>query len=157
MPEDHPYIQYEFRATKEQVEAEKLVRGDVGLWGLTKDLVKSRGHRTRVLLGIGLIFFKTFSGVQAVNYYSPIIFEQLGFTGTKNSLFATGVCLFIPWKELILTFSADLRHLQIRLHPRFWPVHRRPSRSPHSPHGRFGGPVSLPLLHRRLPHRYRTS
>ena len=93
MPADHPYIQYEYRVTKEQVEAEKLVRGDVGLWGLTKDLLKSPGHRYRTLLGMGLIFFKTFSGVQAVNYYSPIIFEQLGFSGTKNSLFATGVSL----------------------------------------------------------------
>ena len=53
--------------TKEQVETEKLIRGDVGLWQLTKDLFKSAGHRKRVLLGIGLIFFKTFSGVQAVN------------------------------------------------------------------------------------------
>jgi len=98
LPADHPYIQYEYRVTKEQVEAEKLVRGDVGLWGLTKDLLKSPGHRYRTLLGMGLIFFKTFSGVQAVNYYSPIIFEQLGFSGTKNSLFATGIygtCKFV--------------------------------------------------------------
>lgn len=38
---------------------------------------------------MALIFFKTFSGVQAVNYYSPRIFEQLGFAGTQNALFAS--------------------------------------------------------------------
>lgn len=40
-------------------------------------------------LQMALIFFKTFSGVQAVNYYSPRIFEQLGFAGTQNALFAS--------------------------------------------------------------------
>jgi MFS family permease len=58
---------------------------------LVKQLFVSKGHRTRLFLGMGLLFFKTFSGVQAVNYYSPIIFEQLGFRGTQNSLFATGI------------------------------------------------------------------
>jgi hypothetical protein len=89
LPEDHEYIQYEYRITKEQAETEKLVRGNDGLFTLTKQLLTSKGHRYRVMLGFGLIFFKTFSGVQAVNYYSPVIFEQLGFSGTKNSLFAT--------------------------------------------------------------------
>lgn len=103
MPEDHAYIQDELRLTREQVEAENLIRGDVSLWGLFKELLRSPGHRKRVMLGMGLIFFKTFSGIQAVNYYSPIIFEQLGFEGTKNSLFATGIygtCKFGTSREL---------------------------------------------------------
>jgi MFS family permease len=54
-------------------------------------LFRSKGHRKRLLLGLALLFFKTFSGVQAVNYYSPRIFQQLGFVGTQNSLFATGI------------------------------------------------------------------
>lgn len=91
LPADHPYIEYEVKMTHDSVEAERAVRGDASLWGLVKELASSKGHRKRVGLGLALIFFKTFSGVQAVNYYSPRIFKQLGFKGTKNSLFATGI------------------------------------------------------------------
>jgi len=91
LPVDHEYMQWELTQNREAAEAENLVRGDTGYWTLTKELFKSKGHRTRLGLGLALLFFKTFSGVQAVNYYSPIIFEQLGFSGTKNSLFATGI------------------------------------------------------------------
>ncbi|KAJ9121893.1 hypothetical protein QFC24_004475 [Naganishia onofrii] len=91
LPADHSYIQYEIKMTHDSVEAERAVRGDATLWGLVKELAKSPGHRKRIGLGLALIFFKTFSGVQAVNYYSPRIFKQLGFKGTKNSLFATGI------------------------------------------------------------------
>lgn len=91
VPEDHPYMQFELNSTQQQVEAERAIRGDASLFGLVKELFKSKPHIKRVGLGIGLIFFKTFSGVQAVNYYSPRIFEQLGFSGTRNSLFATGI------------------------------------------------------------------
>lgn len=91
LPADHDYIQYEIKMTHDSVETERAVRGDSTLWGLVKELASSKGHRKRVGLGLALIFFKTFSGVQAVNYYSPRIFKQLGFSGTKNSLFATGI------------------------------------------------------------------
>ncbi|KAJ9096729.1 hypothetical protein QFC21_004999 [Naganishia friedmannii] len=91
LPADHSYIQYEIKMTQDSVETERAVRGDATLWGLIKELAVSPGHRKRIALGLALIFFKTFSGVQAVNYYSPRIFKQLGFKGTKNSLFATGI------------------------------------------------------------------
>lgn len=98
LPIDHEYLQYEYRITKEQVETEKLVRGNDSLAKLAAQNWTTPNARKRLLLGIGLIFFKTFSGTQAVNYYSPIIFEQLGFEGTQNSLFATGIygtCKFV--------------------------------------------------------------
>jgi hypothetical protein len=98
VPVDHEYIQYEYRITKEQVETEKIVRGSDSLAKLAGQNWTTPNARKRLLLGMGLIFFKTFSGTQAVNYYSPIIFEQLGFSGTQNSLFATGIygtCKFV--------------------------------------------------------------
>jgi hypothetical protein len=75
LPADHAYIQYEIKMTQDAVETERAVRGDASLWGLIKELALSSGHRKRVGLGLALIFFKTFSGVQAVNYYSPRIFK----------------------------------------------------------------------------------
>jgi len=91
LPASDPYIQYEMSSTKQAVEAERAIRGDATLWGLIKELFRSKPHIKRVGFGLALIGFKTFSGVQAINYYSPRIFEQLGFSGTKNSLFATGI------------------------------------------------------------------
>lgn len=91
LPIDHEYLQWEYKQTRAQVEAEALVRGNDTDLQIAGQLFRSPGHRYRVLLGMGLIFFKTFSGVQAVNYNSPKIFEQLGFKGQQNSLFATGI------------------------------------------------------------------
>jgi sugar porter (SP) family MFS transporter len=91
IPEDHPYLAFELNEVTKGVEAERALRGDSGLLRIAKELFVIHNHRKRLLFGMALIFFKTFSGVQAVNYYSPIIFEQLGFEGAKNSLFATGI------------------------------------------------------------------
>lgn len=88
---EHPYLDFELTEVTKQVEAEKALRGDSGLLQIAKELFVVHVHRKRVIIGMALIFFKTFSGVQAVNYYSPVIFEQLGFEGAKNSLFATGI------------------------------------------------------------------
>lgn len=90
LPADHPYIAYEVKMTHDSVEAERAVRGDATLWGLVKELASSKGHRKRVGLGLALIFFKTFSGVQAVNYYSPRIFK------------VSSVCLLIKRKLTLL-------------------------------------------------------
>ena len=68
-----------------------MLHGEDTLWTSLKALATARGHRNRQLIGMGLIMFKTFSGIQAVNYYSPQIFESLGFTGATTSLFATGI------------------------------------------------------------------
>jgi hypothetical protein len=78
LPESHEYLQWEFKQTRAQVEAEALVRGNDTTWDLLKQLKKSKGHRKRLILGLAILFFKTFSGVQAVNYNSPRIF-QVGF------------------------------------------------------------------------------
>jgi sugar porter (SP) family MFS transporter len=91
IPEDHPYLAFELNEVTKGVEAERALRGDSGLLRIAKELFVIHNHRKRLLFGMALIFFKTFSGVQAVNYYSPKIFEQLGFVGAKNSLFATGI------------------------------------------------------------------
>ena len=48
-------------------------------------------NRHRILLGMGLMILQNFSGINALNYYSPTIFTSIGFTGTSVSLLATGV------------------------------------------------------------------
>ena len=37
------------------------------------------------------MFFQQWTGVNAILYYAPSIFQSLGLTGNTNSLLATGV------------------------------------------------------------------
>ncbi len=37
------------------------------------------------------MFFQQWTGVNAILYYAPTIFQELGLTGSTNSLLATGV------------------------------------------------------------------
>ena len=49
------------------------------------------------------------TGTNAINYYAPLIFTNLGITGTTNSLFATGVYGIVKMVScaLFLVFLAD--------------------------------------------------
>lgn len=108
LPRDHPYLQWELAQTRAQVEAENLVRGNDKPIQLVKQLFQSKGHRYRLVLGLGLLFFKTFSGVQAVNYFSPRIFEQLGFRGTQNSLCVPLCPLGVPLLTFLRSFATGI-------------------------------------------------
>ena len=45
----------------------------------------------RVAVGTLTMFFQQWTGVNAILYYAPTIFKELGLTGSTNSLLATGV------------------------------------------------------------------
>lgn len=45
----------------------------------------------RFFLGCSLFFWQNGSGINAINYYSPTVFKQIGVTGTNTSLLTTGV------------------------------------------------------------------
>jgi len=62
----------------------------VGRFGLFKELWW-KGNRSRVLIAIGLMFGQNMTGIQGVNFYTPRIFESIGFNGTKVVLLASGM------------------------------------------------------------------
>lgn len=45
----------------------------------------------RVAIGSLTMFFQQWTGVNAILYYAPFIFKDLGLTGNSVSLLATGV------------------------------------------------------------------
>ena len=47
--------------------------------------------RRRLLVGIGLMIAQNMVGLNALNYYAPVIFMSAGFTSVSASLFLTGV------------------------------------------------------------------
>jgi sugar porter (SP) family MFS transporter len=47
--------------------------------------------RRRLIVGIGLMIAQNMVGLNALNYYAPVIFMSAGFTSVSSSLFLTGV------------------------------------------------------------------
>jgi hypothetical protein len=47
--------------------------------------------RRRLLVGIGLMIAQNMVGLNALNYYAPVIFMSAGFTSVSSSLFLTGI------------------------------------------------------------------
>ncbi|KAH8112642.1 general substrate transporter [Phellopilus nigrolimitatus] len=54
-------------------------------------LLRSRTLLIRVAVATLTMFFQQWTGVNAILYYAPSIFQSLGLTGNTNSLLATGV------------------------------------------------------------------
>jgi len=55
-----------------------------------------KGNRNRVCIGLGLMIGQNLTGINGVNFYTPVIFRSIGFEGTKVVLLASGLPL-IPF------------------------------------------------------------
>ncbi|KAF4613524.1 hypothetical protein D9613_007804 [Agrocybe pediades] len=62
----------------------------LGLHGYLS-LLGERHLLYRLAVGTLIMFFQQWTGVNAILYYAPSIFNELGLTGNANSLLATGV------------------------------------------------------------------
>lgn len=58
---------------------------------LQKEMWLIAGNRKRTLISIMLMVCQQMTGTNAINYYAPLIFEDLGISGTNSGLFATGI------------------------------------------------------------------
>lgn len=109
LPEDHPYIQNEFQDIATQLERERvLVNGDN--WRtLQKEMWTIPANRKRAMISFVIMMFQNLTGVNAINYYAPTIFKNIGLSGTSASLLATGVYGIIKMLSCAtyLVFFAD--------------------------------------------------
>lgn len=112
LPEDDEYIIYEVNQVKENIDLQNIKVG-LGLWDPFKE-VFFKNHKIlfRLCLTCCLFLFQNFLGIQAINYYSPTIFQNLGVKGTNSTLFSTGlfgvvkfVCTFIYILFIVDTFG----------------------------------------------------
>ncbi|KAJ8521922.1 hypothetical protein ONZ45_g1444 [Pleurotus djamor] len=105
MPPDSDLVQIEFLEIKAQYLFEKETSElkfpqwqdgsfksefRLGLHGLM-DLFTTRTLLYRVIVGTLTMFFQQWTGVNAILYYAPTIFQNLSLTGSAISLLATGV------------------------------------------------------------------
>jgi MFS family permease len=105
LPADHELIELEFLEIKAQSMFEKRSLAEAfphlqeqTAWNTFKlqfvaigALFKTKAMFKRVIVACVTMFFQQWSGINAVLYYAPQIFEQLGLTGNTTSLLATGV------------------------------------------------------------------
>ncbi len=64
-------------------------------------LFKSKPMFRRVVLATVTMFFQQWTGINAILYYAPIIFGDLGLSGNTTSLLATGVVGIVMWLATI--------------------------------------------------------
>ncbi|KAK3115778.1 hypothetical protein LTR53_004553 [Teratosphaeriaceae sp. CCFEE 6253] len=83
LPRDHPYIRAEISDIHQQLEHERML--------------------------IGLMICQQMTGTNAINYYAPTIFKNLGIQGTSTGLFATGIYGIVKMTTCacFLLFAAD--------------------------------------------------
>lgn len=93
----------------EQLEQERRLTGDATAKTLFREMWFIPGNRKRALISVILMICQQMTGTNAVNYYAPQIFNNLGMTGTDTSLFATGVYGVVKTTgcAIFLTFVAD--------------------------------------------------
>ncbi|KZL73083.1 hypothetical protein CT0861_01859 [Colletotrichum tofieldiae] len=105
LPENHELIELEFLEIKAQSLFEKRSTAEhfphlqeQTAWNTfklqfvaIKALFQTRAMFKRVIVATVTMFFQQWTGINAVLYYAPQIFEQLGLSQTTTSLLATGV------------------------------------------------------------------
>ncbi|EDN93116.1 hypothetical protein SS1G_08981 [Sclerotinia sclerotiorum 1980 UF-70] len=75
----------------EQLENERRLVGGASFFDLMKEMWTISGNRNRALISIGLMICQQMTGTNAINYYAPTIFLNLGVNSTTAGLFATGI------------------------------------------------------------------
>lgn len=114
MPAESPEVQYEFRA----LQAERLVEIEAakeryGASTVTfrvslleyKRLLTTRSLLYRLMLGAAAQGLQQWTGINAIIYYAPTIFAQIGLTGGTIGLLATGVVGIV---NFVMTIPAVL-------------------------------------------------
>ncbi|KAI1407167.1 general substrate transporter [Hypoxylon sp. FL1857] len=105
LPADHELVELEFLEIKAQSQFEKRTVAelfpalrDQTAWNTfklqfvaIKSLFQTKAMFKRVVVACVTMFFQQWTGINAVLYYAPSIFQQLGMSDNTTSLLATGV------------------------------------------------------------------
>lgn len=71
------------------------------------DLLKKPEHRRIVLTGIFVFFCQQFAGINAVNFYSSLVFKDLGSNEMANVL--TGIWGIMDFVTLLISLLCVVR------------------------------------------------
>lgn len=99
LPIDDEELKDEYSKIKAEVLFEKASLPDhlksagpsTRFFGQYWHILTTKSHFKRVFIGSAVMFFQQFMGCNAIIYYAPTIFSELGLSGNTTSLLATGV------------------------------------------------------------------
>jgi len=86
-PETSPEVISEMAEIEAAIQEEREARAGLG-W---KEAFLGKGNWIRFVIAFVIFMLQQWGGQNAVNYYSPQIFTQLGYANRKSTLLATGV------------------------------------------------------------------
>ncbi|KAF9457604.1 general substrate transporter [Collybia nuda] len=69
------------------IEEERIAREGLGF----REAFLGKGNLIRFVIAFGIFLLQQWGGQNSVGYYAPQIFASIGYTGTKNSLLASGI------------------------------------------------------------------
>ncbi|KAJ4219560.1 hypothetical protein NW759_007948 [Fusarium solani] len=90
LPLDHPYMKEEIAQIDLGIEEQARTIG-LGFNAPFKEVAHKRNIQWRMFLAGSLFFWQNGSGINAINYYSPTVFQSIGIVGTNASLLSTGI------------------------------------------------------------------
>ncbi|KIY72272.1 general substrate transporter [Cylindrobasidium torrendii FP15055 ss-10] len=80
-------VLHELAEIEAAIAEEREARNGLGL----KEAFFGKGNFIRFVIAFVIFLLQQWSGQNSVNYYAPQIFASIGYSGTKNSLLASGV------------------------------------------------------------------
>jgi sugar porter (SP) family MFS transporter len=109
LPLSHPYIEREFGVICDQIDRENLLTGGDNIINLQKEMWTVPSNRNRAIISIVLMICQQMTGTNAINYYGPTIFRNLGLSSLQVGLFATGIygVVKVAACTFFLLFAAD--------------------------------------------------
>jgi sugar porter (SP) family MFS transporter len=90
LPADDIYIIEEVSFIDAAIEEQRKTLG-AGFWRPFVAVGRNRKTQWRFFLGGMLFLWQNGSGINAINYYSPTVFQSLGITGTNTGFLTTGI------------------------------------------------------------------
>lgn len=78
---------HEYAEIQAAIREERAARAGLGL----KEAFFGKGNFIRFVIAILIFLLQQWCGQNSVNYYAPQIFQAIGYTGTSNSLLASGI------------------------------------------------------------------
>lgn len=90
LPMGDEYVEYETNVIEKEIE-QKLNDVGMGLWDPFRHIWRTKSLQKRLLLSASLFIMQNTLAVNAVNYYSPRIFQTMGIGSLSASLLSTGL------------------------------------------------------------------
>ncbi|TFK45780.1 general substrate transporter [Heliocybe sulcata] len=80
-------VLYELAEIEAAINEERTARQGLGL----REAFLGKGNFIRFVIAFVIFLLQQWSGQNSVSYYAPQIFQSIGYTGTANSLLASGI------------------------------------------------------------------